>query len=625
MSRRLIIIALQALVLGMLYACGQTGGQVATGDRPAAAITEIEIGPVPPQDISPDAYSASLEDAARFAWAQFIALNWAAVEQTAAQGTRGAPFQRTPGSLPSTAGLRAWETLRTKTEIFPGTGQPHGVTAGAAKDYGYDEPPLYRYDPKSVGTYPGLEPGLVPACFEEQERLPTPWIELSESHEVGPERMYAGMAPEDGRKGADSSQRILYAVKVNREFYRYVAPREWLDGGNPGSTIPAGATKDFYAKYGHAPEAGSGELVSFPEQTLQIKTAWRQLSADERASGRFHTATARSYQPQEAGKRYRGQAGNPKFPCFVDDEWGLIGIHVKTKTATAPYYLWATFEQVDTLSDAEGQPVEDETGRLIRNASLASTDPEISATNATQVVPATPESIQRMTPAVARAVPDKRLYYDNSSGTPTTQGVVAINRRDHQIPMPVIEVNRLAHESIRNFVAQNMAGAGDDYQPVSPTLLNYKLVGIQWKPASKPVPGRNVEANPGEDNPVLRYPLVYYLANSVLETSYRLQNFSGTVQSRLPPPNNDLPVQDLITDFSPEGKPVVNVMYNGMKGDGATFGFNMGGCMGCHGQMQVAGYDFNFIFRRGRVTEPEIGVAIRASLAEMVHPDDYDD
>jgi hypothetical protein len=66
-------------------------------------------------------------------------------------------------------------------------------------------------------------------------------------------------------------------------------------------------------------------------------------------------------------------------------------------------------------------------------------------------------------------------------------------------------------------------------------------------------------------------------------------------------------------------------MFDGIKGDGEAMGFNMGGCMGCHGQMQIKGYDFNFIFRRGRVNAPEMDVSIRTSLAEMVHPEDYDE
>jgi hypothetical protein len=41
--------------------------------------------------------------------------------------------------------------------------------------------------------------------------------------------------------------------------------------------------------------------------------------------------------------------------------------------------------------------------------------------------------------------------------------------------------------------------------------------------------------------------------------------------------------------------------------------------MGCHGQMQIKGYDFNFIFRRGRINAPETSASLRLPLADMVH------
>jgi hypothetical protein len=35
----------------------------------------------------------------------------------------------------------------------------------------------------------------------------------------------------------------------------------------------------------------------------------------------------------------------------------------------------------------------------------------------------------------------------------------------------------------------------------------------------------------------------------------------------------------------------------------------MGGCMGCHGNAQVAGFDFSFILKFASVTAPEVGTA----------------
>lgn len=578
----------------------------------------ITVSGIAPTDIAGGAYNASLEQAATYAWNEFIALNWSAVNQNGALGTRGAAEIN---NLPEPTGPRVWETLRAKTEVFPGAGSPHGFRAGPGEDYGYDEAPDYRYDPESVGVYPGLEAGQVPACSDQQQGLPVPMIELSESHEVGPERLYSGMAPVSAGEETEAAQRVLFAVKVNRTFYRYVVENGWLDGGNAGSTIPAESTQDYIQLHGRAPEAGSTGTVSFPDGTLQIKTAWRRLSEEEKNSGRFHTAWARSYQNQDPSRRYRGIAGDASHPCYVDSEWGLIAMHIKTKTASAPYYIWATFEHQETLSDRIGRPVEDAAGRLVRNRELASTDPAISVRNASGALPTTPDTIQKQSPGRADAQPGRRLYYSNTSGTPTTQGLIALNRRDHEIPPPVIDVNEAAQETLKRYLGQHTGWNSG----IPSSLVNYKLVGIQWKPANKPVPGQDLKPSPEEKDEVLRYPLIYYLANSALETSYRLQNYSGTVQPRLPPPYQELDVQDLLTDFDSRGKPVVNVAYAGLKPDGVNFGFNMGGCMGCHGQIQIKGYDFNFIFRRGRINAPETGDYLRKTLAEMVHGSRNDD
>jgi len=570
----------------------------------------LEISSTLPLDVEGGADNASLTQAATFAWRQMISLNWAVAISDGSVSKRGepAPFDQ-PTPINQTA-PRVWETLRAKTEVFPGVGNPHGSDQGPDRDFGFDQPPYYRYDPAAVGTYPGLKPGMIPACDEKDSNQPTPWIELSESHEVGPEQMYAGMAPFESDSSQRNDQRLLYAVKVDRNFYRYIAASGWLDGGAPGSAIPAKATVAYFLDHNSAPPAGSSKWVSFPSESVQIKTAWRRLTSQEQREGRFFSALARSYEAQDIGQEYAGVRGDPDFPCYVDSHWGLVGIHFKTRTATAPFYIWTTFEHVDNVVDKQGNVTEDPVGRLRVDAELPATEPEVSTRNAVSADPPTPETIQKMSPAEAHAEPGKRLYFRNQSGTPTTQGVIAVNRRQHRIAQPVIEVNEVAHRAIREF---NSIDANHGKIPAM--LMNYKLVGVQWRPADKPVPGKDVVADPNQPDEVLRYPSIYYLANLMLETSYRLQNYSGVVQSHLPPPHQTMPVQDLITDFDVNGNPTYNVFRTGQPG-----GLNMGGCMGCHGQMQLKGYDFSFIFRRGRVNKPEMDVSIREPLIDMVHP-----
>ena len=74
-----------------------------------------------------------------------------------------------------------------------------------------------------------------------------------------------------------------------------------------------------------------------------------------------------------------------------------------------------------------------------------------------------------------------------------------------------------------------------------------------------------------------------------------MQTFSGTFQPINNPDGSPIetlkgvPTTNLITDFDTAGNPAKNVYYNGN-------GFNMGGCMGCHGNAQAfGGGDFSFI------------------------------
>jgi hypothetical protein len=578
------------------------------GESPGGGLV---VTPVAPTDILGGAPKARLVDAARFAWHQFIALNWPAVPQTGAAGTRGTVDPNRTLVEPPGEDLLAWETLRSKSEVFPGIGDPHGRAEGPELDYGYDDPPQYVFDPASVGSYETLPQGTVPPCDPASAAETTvPWVNLSEAHEAGPEDVFAGIVPvEVGGQAA----RVLYTVKVNRPQYVYIAANNWYGGGNPDSTIPSEATADYIATHFRAPPPGTAQYVSFPPGSLEIKGAWRLLTEAEAESGRFHTARVRSYDWQEADQTYDGRPGDPKLMCYEDGRMGLVGMHIKLKTPSAPYYVWATFEQADNLLDPAGNPVEDEDGRVTSAKDLPPTDPPIWSRNAVSADPETPDSIQKLSPDKAASVPKHRLYYANPKDTPTTQGIISANRRRLPIPETVVAVNAEAHAALRQY-------AKDHGIPVSP-WAHYKLVGVQWRPANKPRPGQDLEPDLGNPNEVLAYPGIYYTSNMVIETSHRLQLWSGHIQRPLPPPNQDVPVNNLITDFTPDGAPVKNVQFDDQIPDGKKPGFNMGGCMGCHGQMQATGYGFSFILRRGRVTVPEIDDPRRPKLQDMIFVD----
>ncbi len=102
-----------------------------------------------PSDISSP---INLQNAALFAWQEFIALNWPAVPQTGAVNTRDTPDTSKKFGDPTYNGPLVWHTFRGKVEIFPGTGNPPGYVNNSAASYGYDALPKYIYQSGSVAN-----------------------------------------------------------------------------------------------------------------------------------------------------------------------------------------------------------------------------------------------------------------------------------------------------------------------------------------------------------------------------------------------------------------------------------------------------------------------------------------
>jgi hypothetical protein len=93
---------------------------------------------------------------------------------------------------------------------------------------------------------------------------------------------------------------------------------------------------------------------SFPVQqgstagAIFIKSAWKVLQPAEINSGRFHTAQAFLYTPNNS---------QVQQTCVGPVTVGLVGLHIVQKTANFPDFMWATFEQVDnTPADPSNPP-----------------------------------------------------------------------------------------------------------------------------------------------------------------------------------------------------------------------------------------------------------------------------
>ncbi len=542
--------------LGALLAMPAAQARHRAAKAAIPAPLSIRISPTVPGDIPGGAGKASLSQAAAFAWEEFIALNWPAVPQTGAPGTRDTADASRHFGDPSYSGPLAWHTYRNKVEIFPGAGMPAGTTANTAGTppyrCNYDAAPQYTYAPSANVTPSGPNP---------------PWINADENSQIGLDHIFAGVA---NGTSMPLNNEILFLAKANRVDFDYVCPKGWWTLTNSATAIQA--TKTYIGMHHQDPAPGSTSMVSFPYGTIELKAAWRRLGPNEDAS-RFYTTRVRYYAKNTVGK--------VTHIIPVDETLALVGLHIIQKTPSAPYFIFATFEQADNILDASGKPVEDVNGNMVGTAASSPLTPAVASINATA---SAPQSFTFTEAEFGDA--GKQLNYSNTPNTGLVTGTIKVNRRIHAIPPAIIAVNAEAHAAIASYLKR--------YFPLthgkSPWAY-YKLVNVQARPINKPTPGRTYT---GADA------ATYYQANSTIETDYDLQVFSGKFYSYNPQlgPTEGGTLSNTITDFNLDGSAFHNVAHAGHT-------YNMGGCMGCHGNAQVGGSDFSFILSGGRDTTPD--------------------
>jgi hypothetical protein len=283
--------------------------------------------------------------------------------------------------------------------------------------------------------------------------------------------------------------------------------------------------------------------------------------------------------------RFYENKGPDNAPCYFEQKWGLIALHIIQKTPSAPAFIYATFEQADNIRrPTDAAPVEDPDGNVI--------NPPFDATPTTPALayedsPDAPKV--KVTPKGAPfCTPQNNLYFkDNPNNAGLTGGgAICVNQRYEPIPPDVIAVNLAAHVAITGYDTAN--GIAN-----SPWLY-YKLVSVQASPF-------DVSAISPTDP--IHGPAVFFQANIVVETNYTLQQFQGRISTSeagagapTAVPAKDVPPPNVVTPApTPTG----------------VVGVNMGGCMGCHGNAQVSkGTDFSFILAEGPTPYPDTPSAL---------------
>ncbi|WOJ90417.1 hypothetical protein RZS28_03735 [Methylocapsa polymorpha] len=290
------------------------------------------ISPEVPHDV-PTGSGASIQDLAIFAWREFIALNWTALDP-ATTGTRGrsnvnADFLTIKADSASNYPLLVWQTYRHKNELFPAGGQTDPSFDSRAPSYKYTGPPITAANNATLDIFNNLD----------------------ESSEIGLCNMFA-----------HKNIRLVYEAKVSRAVFDYANKNGLTKCDSLGncSTLNAALTKTKgnLAQYGGICGFDSS-IVSLPcgdakvngdagEGAIEIKAAWRRLTDVETKSGRFYTRKVIYY----TGQQFVNQQYNNAV-------FGLVALHIIHKTKSFPTFVFASWEQVDDFDDANNINAED--------------------------------------------------------------------------------------------------------------------------------------------------------------------------------------------------------------------------------------------------------------------------
>ena len=286
----------------------------------------------PPHDV-PGGRDASLEQLAKFAWQEFLALNWKA-SMTSYRGTPDATWNySTKGPYPQ---LLVWQTYTQTTELRPNsplTTTWNGLGTPATRK------PTYSYQVK-------IAPGSSNAKFNL-------WNNLDEDSEIGSCNIYRNYNPQK------SDDLVLFQVKVNKAEYEYLRVNFGKDQNNPngllGTTQAAvmsyiqnttSAPYSYYAGAQTTCNCPPGKAICLPcgdstqpadnaEGAIEVKTAWRHLLPTDDPS-HFYTTTAQYYDTDAKGNL-----------VYRNGTFALIGMHIIHKTKSFPDFVFATFEQIE--------------------------------------------------------------------------------------------------------------------------------------------------------------------------------------------------------------------------------------------------------------------------------------
>lgn len=480
------------------------------------AITASDLTADNPQLPTDLASGLSHTDYATFAWRSFIALNNTANTPLPANrgvGNPGSSFADSGKASQSSSPL-LWQTFAHRTELFPGDKKQQNPVGGPTRPFTSD--PQYSYI-----KFPNGAPKAQGATYDYYNNL-------DEATQIGQNAIFFPVnPPQAAMTGANyapsKDSQILFEAKVNPVVYEYA--------------------KSLSSKPDH---------IVLPDGAVEVKAAWRKLAdIPPLQRARYHTATVVTYQ------------GNDDAPVAHNEDYALVALHIIHKTPNYPTFIFATFEQQDSLKLPDGSP----TGLYY----IANYNKITYPANYDKIAypPSTKPPVATFSDGITThevTLPQSDFVGSNLN-PPVYSGSNGIHEGQAG-PIRVVQPPTIYSEvtAVNNQIQQLM---NDSSEFNSSVWKYYRLKGVQAIPSS-------TETDPD-----------YYLANIMVESSQPgIQLFRGT--NSFP-----IPKDHILTNTRNK----INIMVPDFDHSIPNQSQTMGGCMGCHGIAQsVLKQGFSFLF-----------------------------
>ncbi|WP_143754951.1 exo-alpha-sialidase [Caulobacter sp. BP25] len=487
-------------------------GPTVTAGRTLATADMTAASPLIPADIYRTSdNTVDHGDLATFAWLSFIS-----AVSPASSSNRGVPGGSFSASgMSSAAGPLVWETYQHRTELLP-CNIPGG-NASPTPPQPWNAPPTYVIANTGGTACSTLSISGTPSL---------PYNNLDEATQIGQNSLFYPATPGASPNPATDTQ-VLFEARANQYEWSFV-------NQNYASLQPK------FAPFRFSP------AITLPTGTVEVKAAWRPLSSiPSDQQYRYHTATVITY------------GGTDAAPVARTQTYALIALHLIHKTPNYPAFIFATFEQVDTL-----------TNQVTNKPSGVYYVPSYSAVGYS--TPATTTF-----PPSGTTVPNPNINFSVTAPTASPNGV--------STPLPLGATTGFqGAKVVAGLVTIPVT------QPVT-VVPDVAKVNAQALAAMQGIPGFNnqfvwqyyrlagVQAIPTNDETTKDF----YLANIVVESSQPgIQLFRGF------PPITKGTLTNLRNQVN-----VIDYHFSGGQN------FSMGGCQGCHGVAQTQnGFDFSFLF-----------------------------